>query len=202
MKSCIALCALALLTACGGGKTNVAERLAVSSPQTENVNEANLIPKRAIKMDGRTNEALENLDKISKGAAVYYATPHVLDTGQKLPCQFPANVKSSPAASCCAPEIDTDGDGRCNFKAESWMDPSWPALSFSFFAEDQHRYVYEVKSSGTLKDAKMEIFAYGDLDCDGEMSTFKRTLLGDPQANFAECAMQSPGPIEKINPNE
>ena len=150
--------------------------------------------------DERTNEALEHIDKLSKGASVYYSTPHVLSTGQKVPCQFPASAKSSPAPTCCDKSVDKNGEGRCDVGTFDLNNQSWNALSWQL--TDKHHYVYEIKSSGTLKDAKMEIFAYGDLDCDGKMSTFKRTILGDPQDNFAECMVQNLGPIEKITQDE
>ena len=150
--------------------------------------------------DERTKEALKRLDMISKGAMFYYATPHVLDTGQKVPCQFPATQGPTPAVgTCCGGIHDGDRDTRCDYNPALWDEETWSALSFQM--ADQHHYSYEIKSSGTLKDAKMEIFAYGDLDCDGKVSTFKRTIAGDPQANFAECSAPAPGPIEKINPN-
>jgi hypothetical protein len=48
----------------------------------------------------------------------------------------------------------------------------------------------------------MEIYAYGDLDCDGEMSTFKMTVLGDEQANFAECEVSAAPILTKTKENE
>jgi type IV pilus assembly protein PilA len=38
----------------------------------------------------KTTEAIDQLDKIYKGAAVYYTTPKVNKAGIKLECQFPA----------------------------------------------------------------------------------------------------------------
>ncbi len=150
--------------------------------------------------DERTKEAIENIDKILKHASVYYSTPMVADTGMKLPCQFPASFKSTPATTCCSSGgADKDGDNQCDKNLAKWDEVTWSSLEFQM--NDSHYYVYEVKSSGTLKDAKIEVFAYGDLDCDGEMSTFKRTMTSKSAPNPHECAA-APGKLEKINPDE
>jgi hypothetical protein len=146
--------------------------------------------------DERTQEALDNLERIRRAASVYYSTPHVLATGQKVPCQFPASAKSSPAKSCCS----GDNGGQCQPDASAWSAETWNALDFKLTGS--HHYVYEIKSEGVLKEALMEIYAYGDLDCDGEMSTFKMTVLGDEQANFAECAVSAAPILTKTKENE
>ena len=69
MKSCIALCIFALLTACGGEKANVAERLAVSSAQSQNVDGANLIPKTSKPPQEATKKAIENAPEPANPAA-------------------------------------------------------------------------------------------------------------------------------------
>ena len=185
---------------CGKDEKSSKKSRSSSDDESSNKGSSNQGSQSDGELDPRTSEAMKQLDKIMKGASVYYTMPHVTSEGRKLPCQFPASGKSTPAATCCTKGgADKDGDNRCD-NYSVWDKEPWSSLNFQMV--DQHHYVYEVKSSGTLKDAKMEIFAYGDLDCDGKMSTFKRTLLGDPQANMAECSMRSPGAIEQIDPNE
>ena len=94
---------------------------------------------------------------------------------------------------------DVDQDDRCDHNPSVWDENTWSALSFQI--NDQHHYVYEVESSGTMKDAKMTISAYGDLDCNGTMSTFQRTLYAGDTSS-AECAVKSSSALFKDKPNE
>ena len=127
------------------------------------------------------------LDKIYKGAAVYYSNQRIDSAGKKLPCQFPAPVPPTPTGgSCC--ELDGNDDERCDSKPEEWDDPSWSALSFQM--SDEHYFIYEFDSLGDLSDAKMTASAYGDLDCDGVTSTFQKLAFGDPQATKSECSIR------------
>ena len=139
----------------------------------------------------KTTEAIDELDKIYKGAAVYYTTPKITNTGSKLPCQFPADQGVTPIeATCCSSQggPDTDADDRCDGNPATWDDPTWSALSFQM--NDQHYFSYAFDSDGTLKDAKFTATAYADLDCDTIQSTFQRLGFGDPGATNAECALQ------------
>ncbi len=127
----------------------------------------------------KTTEAIDQLDKIYKGAVSYYQMPKASPIpGQEdhwLPCQFPKSVKTTPAESCC--KADADKDGRCDAAThETWDKNSWAALSFEM--HDQHYYVYEFVSTGTGANAIFTASAYGDLDCDGVMSTFRRVGFG------------------------
>ncbi|HNU69037.1 MAG TPA: prepilin-type N-terminal cleavage/methylation domain-containing protein, partial [Myxococcota bacterium] len=70
----------------------------------------------------KTTEAIDELDKIYKGASYYYTAPHVDATGKKIYCQFPADQGTTPAASCC--EVysgpDADKDDRCDSNSLAW----------------------------------------------------------------------------------
>ncbi len=135
----------------------------------------------------KTSEAIDMLDKIYKGAASYYTNQRINSAGEKLPCQFPAPVGSTPdGGSCC--DLDTNDDERCDSAPEKWDDPTWSALSFQM--TDEHYFVYEYDSTGTLADAKMTASAYGDLDCDTVISTFQKLAFGDPQATKSECSIR------------
>jgi prepilin-type N-terminal cleavage/methylation domain-containing protein len=140
----------------------------------------------------KTSEAIDQLDKIYKGAAVYYASPHVLQNGQKVPCQFPTNQGVTPVeGTCCSTNglggPDNNQDDRCDHSPATWDEASWSALSFQI--NDEHYFVYAFDAEGTLKDANLRATGNADLDCDSIQSTFQRIAFGDSQANFAECSL-------------
>ena len=139
----------------------------------------------------KTTEAIDELDKIYKGAAVYYTEPKVDANGNKLECQFPADQGVTPIEGTCCANLggpDTDNDDRCDADADIWNTETWSALSFQM--NDQHYYVYAFDSEGVGKDAAFTASAYGDLDCDGQQSTFQKMGRGDPAARHSECSMQ------------
>ena len=136
----------------------------------------------------KTTEAIDELDKIYKGAAYYYTAPHVSNVGSKIYCQFPTDQGLTPAASCCAAMSgpDANKDGRCDSNSLAWNTKTWSALSFQ--VTDEVFYVYSWSSNGqVLNQAQATANANGDLDCDGTQSTFQRLMFGDPQAQYAEC---------------
>ncbi|GMV39118.1 MAG: hypothetical protein AMXMBFR64_08340 [Myxococcales bacterium] len=139
----------------------------------------------------KTAEAIDELDKIYKGAAHYYTAAHLHNTGEKAPCQFPAPQGVTPINATCCKVFggpDANNDDRCDADPYVWTDvPTWSGLSFQM--NDEHYFVYAFDSDGTLSAATFTASAYGDLDCDGNQSTFQRLGFGDPQANNAECAM-------------
>ena len=140
----------------------------------------------------KTTEAIDQLDKIYKGSAFYYATPHVeRGTGLKLPCQFPPSQSMTPDVTgkkCCGGINDKDGDDRCDVNVEQWTTPTWSALNFQM--NDQHYFGYSYESSGTGSAARFTATANADLDCDGILSTFQRFGYGDESASAAECSMK------------
>jgi prepilin-type N-terminal cleavage/methylation domain-containing protein len=140
----------------------------------------------------KTTEAIDQLDKVYKGASIYYSTPHVLTTGQKVPCQFPANQGVTPVeGTCCSTGglggPDNNQDDRCDSNPAVWDEKTWSSLTFQM--SDEHYFVYAFDSEGTLKEANFRATANADLDCDSIQSTFQRIAFGDEQANFAECAL-------------
>ena len=141
----------------------------------------------------KTTEAIDQMDRIYKAAAIYYTTPHVNSRGEKLPCQFPATQLATPrAGTCCSSNglsgPDKDGNDRCDPDPSYWNTPTWSALNFQI--PDEHYFVYSFESSGVLADAGFTITANADLDCDGVQSTFQRMGFGDPEANMAECSLR------------
>lgn len=141
----------------------------------------------------KTTEAIDEIDKIYKGAALYYTTPHVTQAGAKLECQFPASQGQTPVeGTCCSSNgmtgPDLTGDDRCDSDPALWNEDTWSALNFQM--NDEHYFVYQFDSTGTLTAAIFTATANGDLDCDGTFSTFQRMAWGDPEANKAECSLR------------
>lgn len=140
----------------------------------------------------KTTEAIDQLDKIYKGAAIYYTAPKINKAGSKLDCQFPDNQAITPVEGTCCVGLggpDNDNDERCDQTTTYWDEDTWSALSFQI--TDQHYYVYSFNQNGQLLDAaQFTANAHGDLDCDGHQSTFQRMGFGDPQATHAECSLQ------------
>ncbi len=113
----------------------------------------------------KTAEASQFLKKMSDAARAHYAVNG----------SFPASVgPTPPKGSCCA-----SGE-KCDPDPKAWQHKTWQALDFAM--KDPHYYSYEFKS-GTDKDGvkNFTASAYGDLDCDGDFSTF--FLYGEATAN-------------------
>ena len=132
----------------------------------------------------KTTEAIDNLDRLYKDAAVYYVTPRVDPTGAKLPCSLPPSVGWTPAGSPC----DHKG-GKYPGGPDEWSDPTWRALGFQI--DGPHYFRYKFDANPTVKDGKFTITASADLDCDGVWSTFERYGFADPDAGPGECALGS-----------
>ena len=99
--------------------------------------------------------------RIVAGAARYYDTARLAADGAPLSPRFPDSVGRTPSAVPCGEEPTTP---------ETWGDPTWTALRFSMLYP--HYYSYQFDSAGTGLDATHDIYAFGDLDCDGVLSTF------------------------------
>lgn len=141
----------------------------------------------------------ELLDLISRGAAAYYTTPHFGADSKRLPCQFPQSVGLTPATSCCSLPDDPAGDDACEANEDDWNSPTWKALRFH--VTGRHYYRFEFLSSGTGADAKFAATAYGDLDCDGELSTYKLTGIG-VDAPDDPCSEVGIKPVERFHEYE
>jgi prepilin-type N-terminal cleavage/methylation domain-containing protein len=139
----------------------------------------------------KTTEAIDELDKIFKGAAYYYTAPHVNISGSKIYCQFPVAQGVTPDTTCCGSlgsKVDNAPvDERCDGNSNFWNTKTWAALSFQM--TDHHYFVYSWDWNGKdLKAAQATAQANADLDCDGTQSTFQRLIYGDPNATYAECS--------------
>lgn len=113
----------------------------------------------------KTSEARTQVEKMYSGARIYFMDPHAKPGSiQNLQPQFPDGTPPTPAASCCA------AGGKCAPSQADWQTPSWMALQFHM--SDPHFYQYQFLSKGIATTAEFTARAYGDLDCDGQYSTF------------------------------
>ena len=147
------------------------------------------------KARAQTTEAIDNLDKMYKGAAFYYTTPRVSSEGSLVACQFPAEQECWPKGSPC-----DHPDNKYPADAEGWTAPTWAALNFQISAPHYFRYCF--KSEGTRSSATFTATAHADLDCDGVWSTFERYGYGDESASHAECAMKGSSAFYKDKETE
>lgn len=107
---------------------------------------------RAVQLS-RTAEATENLERLTRGViALDPARP--LAAAPLTPALVP---RGTPAA-------DPEG---------TWEHPTWKALGFALDAP--HWYAYRVD----VDDRQVRLVAHGDLDGDGLLSTYTRTIGHD-----------------------
>jgi prepilin-type N-terminal cleavage/methylation domain-containing protein len=116
----------------------------------------------------RTAEVAGQLNKMWSGSVAYYEADHADNTGTLLPRQFPGSGTSTPQESQCCGQ---PGD-KCPANSTVYGDPIWEALSFN--VRDPHSFRPIYSSAGTGTAATFVSSTYGDLDCDGILSTFQR----------------------------
>jgi type IV pilus assembly protein PilA len=126
----------------------------------------------------KTSEARQFVKKIYDGARAYYMD----NNGRKnfgstaARPQFPNAVGPTPAPnSCCGGSND-----KCDPAGPQWDVPSWIALQFS--VDDPHYYWYT--QSTTDPTANYYAIANGDLDCDGQNSTF--SMYGEINSAYSD----------------
>jgi type IV pilus assembly protein PilA len=110
----------------------------------------------------KTVEATMNVRRLADGAAG-------MMTEKKKP---PKSTQWTPSASCCGKPGD-----KCAPDPTLWKSEPWSSLGFS--VDDPFQYQYRVTSSGKGPKASITVEARGDLDCDGQWSSFKRTVTHD-----------------------
>jgi prepilin-type N-terminal cleavage/methylation domain-containing protein len=121
----------------------------------------------------RSAEARIQIEKLYNAARVYWLEPHGASGSiLPLPPQFPASRAATPGVRCCV--LGGGPGGRCAPDSTEWQDPTWVGLNFSM--DDPHYYQYEFVSSGAEFTAR----AVGDLDCDGDLSSFSMVGRVDP----------------------
>lgn len=113
----------------------------------------------------KSSESQENLYSIARGAEVYQMTYGAFPSQPAGP--------TPPLGSCC------EQGSRCQPDPSLWMQPPWVDLDFSIQRSHYYSYEYEPTAGG----ASFTVRAYGDLDCDGNYSTFE--LVGYPDGPSA-----------------
>lgn len=148
----------------------------------------------------RSTEAIRELARLSRSASVYYVKPKPGEDGARMLCQFPpGQIRTTLAKSCCDPSV-SDGQGQCDPAKIEWNRTLWSALRWKL--DEPHTYVYEYEAAGKLGEARFTLSAYGDVDCDGEFSTFRFVGRGDPKSSATECILTEAAQFEAIQPDE
>jgi hypothetical protein len=109
----------------------------------------------------KTVEASMNLRKLADSVTSY------ADSAKKA-----GSIKSTdwtPKAGCCG-----QPGNKCVPDAKAWSVAPWKALNFS--VSDPSYYQYRVRVEGKGTTTKVIVEARGDLDCDGEYSSFRRSI--------------------------
>ncbi len=147
------------------------------------------------------DEALRELARLSKAASVYYVKPKMdPKTSLRAVCAFPqGEIRTTLAKSCCDPAVG-DGEGLCYPAKIEWNRTLWGALKWKL--QEPHAYVYEYKASGELGAATFTVSAYGDLDCDGEYSTFRYTGRASALSKPDDCLITEAPVFEAFNAGE
>lgn len=129
----------------------------------------------------RTVEAANNLKKIYDSSVAYYDSEHAGATQVILPRQFPVSEADSPGINPCCGQ---PGD-KCDpaLAAPVWGSPTWNSLNFS--VDDPFYFWYRYDSGGTDSTSNFSAWAFGNLDCDANYSTFMRGGKIDANHNIA-----------------
>jgi type IV pilus assembly protein PilA len=134
----------------------------------------------------KTTEAREFVKKIYDGARSYYMDPP--QPGMTpVPAQFPVDpagtVTTTPSAAPCAA-----GAEKYTPEKTQWDVAVWSSMHFS--VDDPAYYQYEYESADPIggdtvpPTADFTARAYGDLDCNGTLSTF--TMMGLVDQTYAD----------------
>lgn len=129
-------------------------------------------------------EAKVNLARIMHG--IRDAGDSIGPDGTVVPFVLSAAPLTPAEGPCCK-----QPKGRCPGGPDEWQHPSWKAIGFELF--DPHYYAYELVVDPTGFVAK----AHGDLDCDGERSTYELRGTLRPDGGYEIAATPtSTAPLE------
>ena len=131
----------------------------------------------------QTSEALTNLRRLYDSSVAYFQTDHAVRGGRGLSRQFPQSVARTPEGAFCAAQSSA---GKWTPDSGRWSQDSWSALNFAL--TDPHYYAYEYVSAGVDAGASFSARAFGDLNCDGRLSTFERIGTTDADLNVVGSA--------------
>lgn len=144
----------------------------------------------------RTAEAFQNVRKIYDGAVAYYAVDHTSSSGAVLPRVFPGDVPALPdvwgGQNPCQYPGGKYPPSAVQAMSPNFSHPTWEALNFEM--NDPFHYAYDfnpknaalniVPVSGLAVGEGFEVVAFGDLDCDFNLSFFIRLGLLDSNFNI------------------
>jgi prepilin-type N-terminal cleavage/methylation domain-containing protein len=130
----------------------------------------------------RTVEASGHINKLWSGSVAYYEADHVTSAGVLQSKQFPSSDTALEAA-CCGQAGD-----KCPGSPTKYDGATWVALNFNI--PDPHNFRPNYVSASTGTSATFTGSAFGDLDCDSILSTFRRfgsvsATSGDVQSSGA-----------------
>lgn len=129
---------------------------------------ASLLRETSDCLPSRAQEARDGVERIYTAAREYYLSR----SGGRLQASFPqlSAGPTPPLGACCK------NGGMCDPDPILWAGPEWRALAFS--VEQPHSYSFEYRvTQASGPNASFTARAIGDLDCDGEYSTFQ--MIGD-----------------------
>ncbi len=139
---------------------------------------------------GRVSEATVQLANLYKLTSAYYSTAH----GTKTRC-LPPSAGPAPANPSADPQA-------VNFSSPTTPGaPTWKALGFQPDHGVRYAYTYSTEAAGcnaNVANAPPSLFfrAYGDLDADGEFSTFERQATASPTGLVPAPALQIQARVE------
>lgn len=119
----------------------------------------------------KTVEASNNIKKLYDSSIAYYEAEHASIAQVILPRQFPDPAAEAPGINPCCGQTGDKCDPAT--AAPSWKNsPTWNALNFS--VDDPFYFWYKYDSGGVDKASNFSAWAFGNLDCDPNFSTFMR----------------------------
>ena len=117
----------------------------------------------------KTAEAVYHIRRIYEGGRAYLLEENAhrgsIGTWNK---QFPEPEAITPAATCC----NRPGD-KCIPVEADWQTNTWQSLQFGVSDPHYFRYEFASTGSGGGNTSSFTARALGDLDCDGQLSTFE-----------------------------
>ncbi|MBU1240089.1 hypothetical protein KKF84_16500 [Myxococcota bacterium] len=125
----------------------------------------------------RHAEVPENLKLIFEGAVTFSdRTALKRKMGKKAPW-FPESSGTTPSVRCCSKGISQPcvpgGKEFTGYSQREWQTDTWKALHFQL--KDPHLFRYEFKKTSIAEYPGFYAQAYGDLNCDGKESIFRRS---------------------------